>query len=48
MVGRLLSMVPRGAADWCYDVVARTRHRLFRSPDGACPVVPPELRSRFL
>lgn len=43
-VGRL---VPRPLRDWAYDRVASVRHALFKRPDAACPVVPPELRARF-
>ena len=45
--GRLLRMVPRWVRDAGYDAVARVRHLLFRPPDDACPVTPPELRARF-
>jgi predicted DCC family thiol-disulfide oxidoreductase YuxK len=48
LVGVMLAIVPRPIADWGYDAIARSRHRLFKKPDGACPIVPPELRSRFL
>ena len=44
-LGRL---VPRPLRDWAYDRVASVRHRLFRRPEAACPLMPPELRSRFL
>jgi predicted DCC family thiol-disulfide oxidoreductase YuxK len=46
--GVVLGVVPRGVADWGYDVVARARHRLFKRPEGVCPVVPADLRGRFL
>ena len=42
------SLVPAPAADALYDAVARVRHRLFRRPAAACPIVPPDLRGRFL
>jgi predicted DCC family thiol-disulfide oxidoreductase YuxK len=48
LVGGLLGMVPRPIADRGYDLIARTRHHLFRRPEAACPVVPPELKERFL
>jgi len=47
LLGRLLGLVPRRVRDAGYDSVARVRHRLFRRPDNACPVTPPELRARF-
>jgi predicted DCC family thiol-disulfide oxidoreductase YuxK len=48
VAGAVLGVLPRGFADWGYDVIARSRHRLFKRPSEACPVVPPELRARFL
>jgi len=47
-LGALLRAVPTPLRDRAYDFVARIRHRLFARPEEACPVVPPELRSRFL
>ena len=41
------ALVPARARDAAYDWVARTRHRLFATPDALCPVLPPELRGRF-
>ena len=40
-------LIPRPLRDGVYDMVARVRSRLFRSPDTACPLVPRELRDRF-
>ena len=40
-------IVPRILRDALYDLVARTRYRVFGRYD-ACPVPPPEHRSRFL
>jgi predicted DCC family thiol-disulfide oxidoreductase YuxK len=48
IVGRAMNLVPRRLLDAAYDLVARMRHRLFRKPEAACPVVPVELRGRFL
>lgn len=39
--------VPRPVRDFAYDLVARWRYRLFRRPSEACPILPPDLRSRF-
>lgn len=39
--------VPRGLRDALYDQIAAIRHRLFRKPDQACPVLPADLRERF-
>ncbi len=47
VLGTLLAWIPRPLRDTGYDVVARIRHRLFAKPDGACPLVPPDLGARF-
>jgi len=47
-LGGAVAACPRGVADLAYDAVARVRRGLFSRPAGACPIVPPELRSRFL
>jgi predicted DCC family thiol-disulfide oxidoreductase YuxK len=47
-LARVAAIVPRPLRDGTYDLVARTRRRLFRRPDDLCPVVPPELAGRFL
>jgi len=44
----LMKPFPRLLLDWVYDRVAAMRHRLFASPKDACPMLPAELRSRFL
>ena len=41
------AVVPAVVRNRLYDVVARTRHRLFRRPADACPLIPPHLRARF-
>ena len=46
-IGRVLSWVPGIMRDAMYDAIARIRHKLFARPPDVCPVVPPELRSRF-
>lgn len=49
---RLLAVVvgvlPRGLLDTAYDGVARVRRRLFAQPKTACPLLPPDLRARFI
>jgi predicted DCC family thiol-disulfide oxidoreductase YuxK len=42
-----LRLVPRGVRDLGYDLVARTRYRLFGRYD-ACPLPDPRHRERFL
>jgi predicted DCC family thiol-disulfide oxidoreductase YuxK len=43
-VGR---MVPAGIRDVAYRFIAHVRHGLLPAPDSTCPVVAPELRTRF-
>ncbi len=45
--GRLLSIVPWPIRDYFYDRFAANRQRLASKPEGACPLLPPELRQRF-
>jgi predicted DCC family thiol-disulfide oxidoreductase YuxK len=40
-------IVPVSLRDLFYKSIARVRHRMFRRPDGVCPVVAPELMKRF-
>jgi predicted DCC family thiol-disulfide oxidoreductase YuxK len=47
VLAKLLGVVPAALRDVLYDVVARTRYRVFGRYD-ACPVPPSEHRSRFL
>jgi predicted DCC family thiol-disulfide oxidoreductase YuxK len=44
LVARVL---PRGLRDYCYDLFARNRYKLFGKYDS-CMLPPPEVRSRFL
>lgn len=48
LLGLLMRLFPRPLRDWGYDRVAAVRRRLFRKPEGACPLVPASLRGRFL
>jgi predicted DCC family thiol-disulfide oxidoreductase YuxK len=41
-------VAPRGLRDAVYDFVARIRYRVFRRPQGVCPLLPPDFRGRFL
>lgn len=43
----LLRLVPRPVRDTGYDLVASVRHRLFKKPSDACPMIPRELIDRF-
>jgi predicted DCC family thiol-disulfide oxidoreductase YuxK len=48
VLARLGRIVPRPVRDAVYDFIARIRFRLFEKPDDYCPLVPGELRARFL
>ena len=48
MLARVVGLLPTWLRAWGYDRVARVRGRLFARPEGACPMLPPELRGRFL
>jgi predicted DCC family thiol-disulfide oxidoreductase YuxK len=47
-LARAGGLLPRWLLDWGYDRIARVRKRLFATPKAACPMLPPELRVRFL
>lgn len=42
------AVVPRRLRDAVYNLVARTRYRIFGRRDDMCPIVPISLRERFL
>jgi predicted DCC family thiol-disulfide oxidoreductase YuxK len=48
LVAALGWLVPRLVRDVVYDLVAKVRKKLFAKPDDLCPVIPSELRERFL
>jgi predicted DCC family thiol-disulfide oxidoreductase YuxK len=48
VMAAVMGVVPRMLRDAVYDGVARVRRRLFTRPADVCPMLPPELRSRFL
>lgn len=43
----VFSLIPRPLRDLGYDFVARVRYRVFGQTEEACPLMPPNLRSRF-
>ena len=43
----VLAFLPGPVRDLLYDSFAAVRHRLFRRPNEACPLLPPALRARF-
>jgi predicted DCC family thiol-disulfide oxidoreductase YuxK len=44
----LLSLVPRTLRDLAYDAIASIRGRIFGTTEEVCPLVPRQLRTRFL
>lgn len=42
-----MRLIPGPIRDLGYDTVAKVRHRLFKKPSEACPMMPEELRDRF-
>ncbi|MEM7077229.1 MAG: DCC1-like thiol-disulfide oxidoreductase family protein [Pseudomonadota bacterium] len=48
LAATLLDWVPRWLRDAVYDQVARYRRRLFEAPRSLCPILPPQLRERFV
>jgi predicted DCC family thiol-disulfide oxidoreductase YuxK len=46
--GAVNALLPESAQDALYDAIARVRHKLFKKPSDACPLMPKELRARFL
>jgi predicted DCC family thiol-disulfide oxidoreductase YuxK len=47
-IGGLIAVVPGPLRDLGYRAIAAVRHRLAPPPERACPLLPPELRARFL
>jgi len=47
VLGTVGWLVPRPLRDLAYDGVARVRGRLWKRPDDTCPLMPPEMRTRF-
>jgi predicted DCC family thiol-disulfide oxidoreductase YuxK len=48
VLAALAWVVPRPLRDAVYGGIARYRKRWFGTRDATCPLVPPELRARFL
>jgi predicted DCC family thiol-disulfide oxidoreductase YuxK len=43
----MAKVIPHGLRDIVYNIIARIRIRVFGRREDLCPLVPPELRSRF-
>ena len=48
LMAGLLRLFPQRLRDWFYDFVARRRKGWFAQPEALCPIVPEQLRPRFL
>jgi predicted DCC family thiol-disulfide oxidoreductase YuxK len=48
VIAAAISLAPRGLRNGIYDFIARIRHRVFGRAKTLCPVLPADLRSRFL
>jgi len=44
----ILRLLPKLLRDMGYDSLGSIRYRLFGKTQNVCPIIPPELRSRFL
>ena len=44
----MFSIVPRALRDAVYNFIARIRYSIFGRKDDLCPIMPPNLRERFL
>lgn len=47
-VGCFVGVFPKPLRDFGYRCVAVVRKKVFKKPEGACPLVAPELRKRFI
>lgn len=48
VIGIVFGLIPRALRNVGYDFIARIRYRIFGRTKDACPLMPPDLRSRFL
>jgi predicted DCC family thiol-disulfide oxidoreductase YuxK len=44
----ILAIIPRPVRDAVYNLIARIRYEVFGTRDELCPIVPLDLRARFL
>ncbi len=47
-IGGVIDIFPKAISDFVYDFIASIRKKIFASPKDLCPLVPEELRERFL
>ena len=48
VLGSVATLIPLTLRDKIYDGIARIRHHLFQAPAASCPIIPADLRARFL
>lgn len=48
VLGKILSIIPCFLRDTGYIFVASVRHKIFSTPEEVCPMLPDELKKRFL
>ncbi len=48
VLGIVVQLIPLTLRDRMYDGIARMRHRLFQAPVSSCPIIPANLRVRFM
>ncbi len=48
ILGWCLKLVPRFLRDGVYNLIASIRNRIFKKPADACPILPENLRKRFI
>jgi predicted DCC family thiol-disulfide oxidoreductase YuxK len=48
VLGIVVHLIPLTLRDKMYDGIARVRHRLFQAPAESCPIIPANLRVRFM
>jgi predicted DCC family thiol-disulfide oxidoreductase YuxK len=48
LIAVVVGWLPMRVSNGGYDFIARVRHRIFKRPADACPLLPAELRARFL
>ncbi len=48
ILGIFAGFFPAVARNYVYDLVAGVRHRFFKTPKGMCPILPEQIRHRFI
>ena len=48
LLGYILKATPKRVRDWGYQLVGRNRYRIFGRKTELCPIMPAEMRRRFL